>query len=200
MVHIGLRILLVCAVLLSTGASPTTRKYLQLGLVPQKLDNWCWAASAEMVKNYLGATPKVQQCGEVNKQKNLDFCCPVPQDPDKRAQCDQVDFPEFAAPQAPDFQSRDTSKTSPPILSWTDIKNEIDAKRPFVHMRRDVNGGGHFVVVRGYGRNQDVRFIRVNDPWPKNQGKVLWQTYDWYSDPALHLSDRYQIEYIGAGE
>src|SRR5262245_1351522 len=186
MMKIGSRILFVLVLLHSVvAAGPTAKTYLHLPNVPQKLDSWCWAASAQMVKNaarkIAGAPQNVQQCAEANKQLGLAFCCPVPTDQTKRDQCDQVGFPEFAKPQAPDFKSVYSENTPPRTLPWETIKDEIDAKRPFVHMRQDPSGGGHFVVIQGYGRTDDVRYIRVNDPWPKNKGKTYWQTYSWYS-------------------
>src|SRR5262249_25385781 len=156
---------------------PSSYKYLNLTNVPQDLSNWCWAATATMVKNAVGTTPKVVQCAEASTS-TLD-CCPVPPEGSaERDQCNRTGSPLF---KKADYDFIDSSATAPPILTWANIKTEIDAKRPFIFLRRQVTGGGHFFVVQGYSRGQGVRSILLNDPAPPGVGAVYWQTYSWYS-------------------
>lgn len=214
MVNLVLRILLVAVVFLSSFSgvfSPASAVMLNVPLVPQKLDNWCWAATAEMVKNYLNPELHVQQCAEVNAALEADAaasttppgqavapvnCCPLPQDDETLARCDTVGWPRFVAP---DFKAEDSSLAPPPMMSWSDVKKEIGvAHRPFVYVRKDVGGGGHIVVIQGYGRDNGVRYVLVNDPWPVNEGKTSWYTYAWYSAQGRHLRDIHSITYTGS--
>jgi len=192
MVKLGSRILLVLALLWSLGAgTPTQYTSLDLTNVPQQLSNWCWAATAAMAKNAVGATPALDQCQEANTQGLT--CCPVPQKGDPaRKLCNHVGFPKF---EPPDYEAQVSSSA----LSWADIKKEINAQRPFIYMRHQAIGGGHFLVVQGYSRDQGVRSILLNDPAPVNSGAVYWQTYSWYSDAATHVQDQYGIKYHHQG-
>jgi hypothetical protein len=86
-------------------------------------------------------------------------------------------------------------------LTWETIKAEIDANRPFVFAWKSAGGGGHMVVVTGYGTSDGVRYLFVNDPSPVNEGTFTYYTYDWYAaeaeDAPAHWRDYYEIEYTG---
>ncbi len=194
MANLGLRILFIAAVVGSSLAgvfTPQSSVVLDVPLIPQELDNWCWAASAAMVKNFLRPELDVQQCAEVNEANGLTGCCLATRD---LVECNKVGWPQF---KPPDFNAVDGSTTPPPLLEWDDIKQEIDAGRPFVYARKDIGGGGHIVVVQGYGRDQGVRYLLVSDPWPVGVGKVHWYTHDWYKNSKKYLRDFHQIQYIG---
>ena len=194
MIKIGSRILLVFALLLTLGAgTPTKYASLKLTKVGQELEDWCWAATATMAKNAVG--PNVKQCAEASTS-TLN-CCPTPDEQTDHARwvaCNRTGAPAFLKPH---YEAKDSMQAGPPVLSWNDIKSEIDAKRPFVFLRKLTTGGGHFYVVQGYSRDQGVRSIQLIDPWPVGSGAVYWQPYSWYSKPNMHVRDQYEIKYLG---
>ena len=57
---------------LNCDASPSAS--LKVTLRPQETKMWCWAASGQMVMEYLGR--KVAQCEEANHRFGRDDCCP----------------------------------------------------------------------------------------------------------------------------
>jgi len=58
-------------------------------------------------------------------------------------------------------------------LSFTELRNEIQAERP-VETKYQWNGGGaHVVIVRGYRETRTDQFVTVNDPWPFYQSGDL---------------------------
>ena len=65
------------------------RKRLDVTFRARKHGNWCWAACAQMVMEYLGKN--VRQCEQVNKRYNWNDCCndPMP------ARCNATGWPEF---------------------------------------------------------------------------------------------------------
>ncbi len=209
MLQIGSRAILVGLAVLMSGMSGCDEKVeLQVPLNPQETYNWCWAASAQMVKNFihpgLNAGVDLQQCDEASKAFTKS-CCP----PTVLSDCDLTGMPDF---RAPDFKSLDTWPPGPepnpplPPLDWKIIKQEIKgAGRPFVFVAASVGGGAHVMVIRGfkYDAHKRVRSVLVNDPWPTNVGATYYQTYEWYAgqstDSDWHWRDIYGIEYIGAG-
>src|SRR5580692_616675 len=59
---------------LITASAAHGQTVLPVPLVPQLQSDWCWAASGQMIFNYLGAT-RVTQCEEVNSALSRTDCC-----------------------------------------------------------------------------------------------------------------------------
>jgi Peptidase_C39 like family len=212
MLKIGSRVILVIVAVLMSGISgictPPMSVQLPVPLKPQLKENWCWAASAQMVKNFVARDEglNVEQCDEASKLEGVTTnCCTSPGE----SECDKPGWPNFGAP---DFKALDTWGSGPPPpsavplkpLPWKTIKKEIGcAGRPFVFAWMYVSTGGHMMVITGYARSEGVRSVFVNDPSPPNEGAQYGQTYDWYAaqtGTALHWRDLYGIEYIGTEE
>jgi Papain-like cysteine protease AvrRpt2 len=155
-----------------------------VNLRAQETSMWCWAASGQMVMEFLGAN--VRQCDEANKRFGLNDCCnsPAPN------QCVTGGWPEFAK-YGFTFQ-----KTADAPLSWEQVKYQIDClRKPFAFAWHWNGGGGHMMVATGYVEIDGVNYVSVNDPWPPNMGDHYTKSYDNYvSGPDhTHWDDYYGV-------
>lgn len=192
-------IVAVQAMLLAAGCcSPKESESLVVTIHPQETARWCWAASGQMVMDYLGHD--VSQCTQADNRFGRNDCCnqPVPND------CVLGGWPEF------DKYNFSFAKTTNAPLSWGDLKAEVSANdrcgnRPFCFTWKWLgpNGGGHVMVAIGYQTislmTGKYNWVEVNDPWPVDQGSHYWITYSAYVSGAgyTHWDDYYQVKYKG---
>lgn len=178
-------------------------KPLQVSLHPQETSRWCWAASGQMIMDYLGHD--VLQCAQANNRFNRTDCCtidlcplptePVPPEP-QPCNCVCGGWPEF------NKYGFTFSKTSDAALSWEQVKEEICEKRPFAftwHWPGE-NGGGHMMVAKGYFSLDGNNYMIILDPWAPCVGDERIITYDYYvQSPGhhTHWDDYYDIKYTG---
>jgi hypothetical protein len=136
---------------------------ISFGIVPatlfwQETDQWCWAASGQMMMNYVGPR-NVPQCYEANQRFGRTDCCncPTPNG------CAQPGWPDFDA-WGYNF------KETPTALSWSQLTAEVNAKRPIWFAWGWTGGGGHALVARGYEQVNILFFqeklVLVDNPWP----------------------------------
>lgn len=166
----------------STTASATT---LNVPLYPQQQDQWCWAASGQMIMSYLGAT-RVTQCDEANKRLGRTDCCNSP----TPTACNQPGWPE---PEKYGF----AYNTYDGALSFSSLTNEINNNRPVAFSWGWTGGGGHMMVARGTwtSRLTFTQYVDVNNPWPPNTGDQYSDTYSNYVSGSdhVHWSDLYNF-------
>jgi Peptidase_C39 like family len=168
---------------------------LAVTLVPQATQNWCWAASGQMIMNYLG-NPAVNQC-----QEATDYPFAPPQTNPRTNWCtsppDTLGFtgwPQFASY---GFNATQTPYGTP--ISWAQLKQEIDGNRPvaFVWAWRD--GGGHMMVAIGYESVDGVDRVIILDPSPPHKGDRRSIPYDdfvagnYLGEPYTHWCDFHGI-------
>lgn len=129
---------------------------------------WCWAASGQMVMDYLGNN--VAQCIQANNQFGRADCpcdqcgdTPLPNPP-----CVEGGFPEF------DRYGFTFQRTSGTALTWKELTDELSRNRrcggtPIAftwqykdHLGRD--DGGHIMVATGYFEVDGVQYVTINDP------------------------------------
>lgn len=187
--------LMICgfaALLVAGCCHPNASESLPVALHPQETGMWCWAASGQMVMDYLGHD--VSQCVQANNRFGRTDCCnsPVPN------ACVRGGWPEFAKY---DFSFK---KTTDAALSWKDLKKQISRaryckKRPFCFTWHHAGGGGHMMGAAGYKTVDGVNYVEKFDPWPPNVGDLMFITYDTYVSPPnkTHWDDYYDIKYIG---
>jgi hypothetical protein len=183
------RVLLAAALLLTglackRGCKPPDSRLLTVTLRPQETSMWCWAASGEMVMEFLGAT--VEQCDEANRRFGRTDCCNTP----TPTACVNGGWPEF------NKYGFTFDVTSDAALSWTDVKRQIHCKKkPFAFSWHWTGGGGHMMVATGYRTIDGVRFVCVNNPWPPNVGDQYCHTYDDYVSGSdhTHWNDYYNV-------
>jgi hypothetical protein len=149
---------------------------------------WCWAASGQMVMEYLGTN--VNQCTQANNRFSYSDCCnsPVP------GHCVKGGWPEF------DKYGYNFTRTSNTALSWSQLKAEVCnksycGKRPYCFSWHWNGGGGHMMVVIGYTTVEGVDMVEINDPWAPNVGDHRFITYTAYVSGAgyTHWDDFYQV-------
>src|SRR6185295_17636717 len=126
-------------------------------LHPQETDAWCWAASGEMIMDYLGR--QVPQCEQANKALGRDDCsCTECSRPIQDAACVAGGWPEFFR-----YGFR-YERTSNRALSWAQLKREISHDRPVAFSWHLGGYGGHMMVAVGFFVRDGVRYVEVLDP------------------------------------
>jgi len=158
-------------------------KTLDVTVVPQETNMWCWAASAQMVMAFHGEN--VTQCTQANRRFGFSDCCnnQVPN------HCVQGGWPEF-------YKYGFTySETTNSALSWQQVNTEIDANRPVAFSWHWDGGGGHMMVLRGYSTLNGVRYVAIHDPWPPKIGDSKSIPYSAYVSGSgyTHWNDYFNI-------
>jgi hypothetical protein len=128
----------------------------------QAQDKWCWAAVATSVDRYFDPGSALSQC-EVAGEVLDRGCCP---DGEK---CNQVESLDKALSK---FDRLD-GLASASALSFTEIQQQIDNRMPVCVRVEWRGGGGHFVVITGYGFGKSGRqMLEISDPlFPKS---LMW--------------------------
>jgi len=172
---------------------------LPVELHPQETGMWCWAASGQMVMDYLGHD--VAQCTQANNEFGHTDC-PCNQcgkNPVVNPPCVFGGWTEF------DKYGFTFKRTTDAPLSWDDIKcqisNEPNCKaKPFAFTWHWLGGGGHVMVIKGYITLNGVNYVAVLDPSPVCVGGQRIDTYDRYvAQPGhhTHWDDFYDVTYTG---
>ena len=158
---------------------------LNMTVIPQEEDLWCWAACGEMVMEKLRGN--IMQCDEANRRFGRSDCCP-PRGRPRPSACNNTGWPQF------DKYNLKADTTFCQALSWEEIKKQIDCKKkPFCWTLRwtddtsecgDINSGtdtsGHMMVISGYKRENGDSLVKVLDPDPKGTGNTFWISYSRY--------------------
>lgn len=146
---------------------------IDVPIIGQDTKDWCWAASTEMLAQYLGTY--ISQCEQVNASDGRSDCCTTPT-PAACIHGGEADFEHWDLRQ-------DKEST---VLSFAQLKAEIDAGRPFYFTWRWTGGGGHAMVVSGYSDDQGEQQVRITNPEPQNIGSVAWRSYDYWVSSSTH--------------
>ncbi len=193
---LALAALLSLALANGLAAQTTSSKVLPVPYYPQELNNWCWAASANMIMQYWYAqdqTAKVMsQCDQAialwhnsNPGKPIPVSCPLP-DPVP------VDFNRGYAPFKVDNSYTVSISTTP--LVWESVKYQIDNNMPFATewSYQGVTGGrqinsNHWLIVVGYQTSQYATepFISYCDPWAADSAIYRLIPFSEYTNPDL---------------
>jgi hypothetical protein len=153
---------------------------LNVPLLGQKTEMWCWAAGLDMAASYKGTL--VAQCEQANHQFLRDDCCnnPTPQ------HCIQGGWPEFDRANF-DWQQHQWGFA----LTFARLQQEFNARRPVPFAWGWVGGGGHIMVAIGYKSDATGNWVYINDPWPPNVGESRWITYeDFVAVWGRHFTQR----------
>ncbi|MFH2045400.1 MAG: papain-like cysteine protease family protein [Pseudomonadota bacterium] len=187
--------------LIAGCCNPAVIGSLPVQLHSQETSMWCWAASSQMIMDYLGHD--VDQCVQANNRFNRNDCCnidlcPPPTQSTAHA-CVTGGWPEF------DKYGFAFKTTSNAALSWEDLKEQISnesycKKRPFAFSWHWIGGGGHMMVAKGYMTLEGTNYVVILDPWAPCAGDEQIVTYDYYVQSLghhTHWNDYYDIEYTG---
>jgi hypothetical protein len=199
--------ILICgftAIVIAT-CCPKASQSLVVTLHPQETSMWCWAASGQMVMDYLGHN--VSQCVQANNRFGRNDCCTIDLcPPPTETACPTPGWHPCACGGWPEFGKYNFSfnRTTSAALSWEDLKKQISSgsnceEKPFCFTWKWNGGGGHVMVAIGYTTIDGVNFVEINDPWSPCVGDHRFITYNAYvSGPTYtHWDDFYDITYQG---
>lgn len=147
-----------------TVYSLISRKTLRMELIGQKTDQWCWAATAEMIMHYHGVN--VDQCTQANDSFGRQDCCNI----HTPVACIQ--------PSHSNFDRYEFHEETIEYLYLQEIIDQIDSNLPFAFSWKWKEGGGHQMNIAGY--SSDFNMVLVYDPWPVNRGEKRWISYSSY--------------------
>jgi hypothetical protein len=134
------------------GGAPGVNKSLAFLVQHQNQTNWCWAAVTASIAAYY-QNKGWTQCRVVNDRLGQVVCC---QDGSSTT-CNQPFYLDQALGRVGNLANYVASP-----LTMNQIRTEIDANRPIGVRIGWMNGGGHFITVRGYS---DQGVVDVQDPW-----------------------------------
>lgn len=187
-------LLLPVTLLLGSCCRPGTVGTLPMSLHSQETSMWCWAASGQMVMDYLGNN--VNQCTQANDRFNRTDC-PCGQcglNAQANPPCVQGGWPEF------DNYGFSFQRTSDTALTWSQLRTEVSprnscGKRPFAFSWHWSGGSGHMMVVHGYQTVEGTNYVEILDPWAPCVGDARIITYDAYvsGNTYTHWDDFYQV-------
>ena len=178
---------------------------LPVPLDPQLTNMWCWAASSEMIVQYLFPPVQINQGQEADFNTGRTDCTADPT-PGSCIAGGMQEFSHYAVSFRSNFTETDSKvdpalavpgKPNNPIghlsgsvvaLSWTDLQASINSGQPVMfayawRVHPNVAGdryldGGHMMVARGWATSADVNYVLVNNPWPPELGDEDIVPYD----------------------
>lgn len=183
---------LVCTVFLfGSCCNPEITGSVTNTLRPQETNNWCWAATTQMLAQHFNIT--VTQCSLANQRFGRTDCC-NPQNQGsacpKTNNCNKPGWPMLDEVGLK-FSESNTA------LSWEDLRKQIYcSKNPMGYAYGTPNVVGHVLVIKGYLTLNGTNYLVLNDPWQPCVGQERIITYDEYKDPAgtaTHWSTFYNL-------
>jgi Papain-like cysteine protease AvrRpt2 len=168
---------------------PPATKILDTPLKAQETNQWCWAASGQMIMAF--HNQDVTQCLQANNFLGRQDCCGSV----KPEGCIRGGWPEFNKYNF-DFDRSNTH------LEWNQLREQIACKSsPVAFSWRWIRGGGHMMVVRGYTTSPNgAKTLYINNPWPPfpngtgEQRMISYKEYIKGSDHE-HWDDFYNIRH-----
>lgn len=178
------KLIIICSMavagLLFTGCcSPEVVGSVPNTLRDQETNNWCWAATTQMLADHFGIT--VKQCDLANHRFGKTNCCNPQNDGSSCPKTNDCNSPGWLEL---DFAGLTFSETTT-ALSWTNLKKQIYCKKkPMGYAYGTPNVVGHVLVVKGYITVGGADYVILNDPWSPCVGEERLITYAEYVDPA----------------
>lgn len=124
----------------------------------------CWAATAEMIMEFIGGV-RVRQCVQAGRPMHISLCCDENWNLIRNLDCDSPNLPEFGR------WGYDFSHRLRKPLDWNEITAEIDGGRPFAFSwtRTDPMTGvslgtSHMMVVVGYNEGNGEKALLCLNP------------------------------------
>lgn len=177
-----------------TACSPVASSDLAVPLHAQETSMWCWAASGQMVMDYLGTS--VAQCRQAKDLFGVTNC-PCAQcglTPQLNPPCVYGGWPEF------NRYGFDATRTNNAALSWATLQRELSNRpncgnRPIAFSWAWSGEGGHIMVAVGYSSVGGTNFVSIQDPATPCEGDARILTYAAYVGALgyTHWDDFYQI-------
>ena len=148
-------------------------------LRPQETNNWCWAATTQMLSQHVGIS--VNQCNLANHRFGKTNCCDFQnanQSCPKTNDCNTPGWLEL------DYAGVEFEETAS-ARSWAKMRSQLYcAKKPMGYAYGTPGVVGHVLVIKGYASLNGTNYVVLNDPWNPCSGQQRIITYDEYADPA----------------
>ena len=149
-------------------------------LRPQQTNNWCWAATTQMLAQHFDIT--VSQCDLANQVIGTSGCCSASENPNdgcrRNDECNRPGWPELDRVGLK-FEESGAS------LSWATLREQIYcAKKPMGFAYGWSGYVGHVLVIKGYITLAGTNYLVLNDPWSPCIGEERIITYEEYQDPS----------------
>lgn len=148
-------------------------------LRPQETNNWCWAATTQMLAEHFGIS--VTQCDLANHRFGKTNCCDRQ---NQNSTCPKTNDCNTPGWLELDFAGLKFKESATP-LTWEAIRCEIYCdKKPLGYAYGTPGVVGHVLVIKGYVTLAGTNYLVLNDPWAPCSGQERLITYDEYADPA----------------
>lgn len=160
-------------------------------LKPQETNNWCWAATTQMLAAHLGIS--VTQCSLANQRFGRTDCCNPQNEGASCPKTNNCNMPGWLMLDEVGVKFEETSTAR----SWVDMRKQIFcSKKPMGYAYGTPGVVGHVLVVKGYFTLNGTNYLVLNDPWSPCSGEERMITYEQYADPAgsaTHWNTWYNI-------
>lgn len=160
-------------------------------LKPQETNNWCWAATTQMLAAHLGVS--VTQCSLANQRFGRTDCCNPQNEGASCPKTNNCNMPGWVMLDEVGVKFDETSTAR----SWEDMRKQIFcSKKPMGYAYGTPGVVGHVLVVKGYFTLNGTNYLVLNDPWSPCVGEERMITYEQYADPAgsaTHWNTWYNI-------
>ena len=185
-------LLVACVLFISGCCDPEISGNVANTLRPQETNNWCWAATTQMLSQHLGIS--VNQCDLANHRFGKTNCCNFQNEGQSCPKTNDCNTPgwlelDFAGVK---FEETGTART------WEEMRSQLYcAKKPMGYAYGTPGVVGHVLVVKGYITLGGTNYLILNDPWLPCSGEERIITYAEYADPAgtsTHWNTWYNIE------
>ncbi len=184
---------LIIGIILFTGCcKPELTASVANTLRPQETNNWCWAATTQMLAAHFNVS--VTQCSLANQRFGMTNCCNPQNDGascPKNNDCNKPGWPMLT-------ECGLSYNESSTALSWEDMRKQIYcSKKPMGYAYGTPGVVGHVLVVKGYLTLSGTNYLVLNDPWSPCVGQERIITYAEYADPAgtaTHWNTWYNIK------
>lgn len=184
-------LLLVVISLSSCKCTPEIVGSVPNNLRDQETNNWCWAATTQMLAEHHGII--VKQCDLANHRFGKTNCCNPQNDGSDCPKTNNCNTPGWLELDYVGLKFDETNTA----LSWDALTKQIYCKKlPMGYAYGQSGVVGHVLVIKGYITVGGVKYVILNDPWSPCVGEERLITYDEYVDPAgakTHWSTFYNI-------
>lgn len=148
-------------------------------LRPQQTNNWCWAATTQMLAQHFDIS--VTQCDLANHRFGKTNCC---DNKNSGSNCPKTDDCNRPGWLELDYTGLKFGE-SETALSWEKLRRQIFcAKKPMGYAYGTPGVVGHVLVIKGYVSLNGTNYLVLNDPWSPCAGEERLITYAEYADPT----------------
>lgn len=155
--------LVLTLVMLFSAAATVSAATLDVTRVKQAKTNWCWAATSEMIGNYMNSSSSRTQWDVVAHIKGSDY-------PNKGGTTSDITA-------GIKYASKDVvTYTYGSTLSWSKHTTNIDNGNPIAVWMNWDSGGAHALVCAGTKTTGGSNYLYIVDPWENNTSQ--WYKYD----------------------